>query len=60
MKHKTNWDKKLDNPNTYSSNWDWTVAHSEYHFNNSIEDNIFYPKHAIRESGYKLIIVDKR
>ena len=38
MKHQTNWNKTLANPNDYSSSWDWTVAHSEYHFNNTIQD----------------------
>ena len=32
MKHKTNWHKSLADPKDYKSNWDWTVAHSEYHF----------------------------
>lgn len=38
MKHQTNWGKKLDDPVNYKSNWDWTVAHSEYHFDDSIQD----------------------
>ena len=38
MKHQTNWNKTLANPDDYSSSWDWTVAHSEYHFNNTIQD----------------------
>ena len=40
MRHNTNWNKKLENPNEYSSNWDWTKAHSEYHFDNSIKDEV--------------------
>lgn len=38
MKHKTNWNKKLADPAEYTSNWDWCVAHSEYHFDNNIID----------------------
>ena len=32
MKHQTNWQKELQSPDKFKSNWDWTVAHSEYHF----------------------------
>ena len=39
MKHQTNWNKTLDNPDNYPSSWDWTVAHSEYHFDNSVQDS---------------------
>ena len=38
MKHQTNWNKTLANPDDYSSSWDWTVAHSEYHFDDTIQD----------------------
>lgn len=38
MKHKTNWQKSFQDPSYFKSNWDWTVAHSEYHFNKNIED----------------------
>tara|TARA_R100000008_G_scaffold53666_3_gene32633 strand:+ start:1303 stop:2031 length:729 start_codon:yes stop_codon:yes gene_type:complete len=40
MRHNTNWNKKLADPNNYTSNWDWTVAHSEYHFDKNIKDRI--------------------
>ena len=35
-----NWNKntKLDDPDLYPSSWDWTVRHSEYHFDDTIED----------------------
>ena len=36
--HKTNWNKTLEPAENYKSNWDWTVAHSEYHFDDSIQD----------------------
>ena len=38
MYNKTNWHKTLQDPNAYTSNWDWTKAHSEYHFDDSIQD----------------------
>lgn len=38
MKHNTNWAKKLQDSDKFQSNWDWTVAHSEYHFDNNIRD----------------------
>tara|TARA_B100001057_G_scaffold453936_1_gene499209 strand:+ start:1696 stop:2442 length:747 start_codon:yes stop_codon:yes gene_type:complete len=38
MRHNTDWNKELKDPEQYASNWDWTVAHSEYHFDNSIQD----------------------
>jgi len=40
MRHKTNWQKKLADPSEYKSNWDWTVAHSEYHFDINKEDKV--------------------
>jgi hypothetical protein len=40
MRHKTNWHKPLANPEDYASNWDWTVAHSEYHFDNSVKEEV--------------------
>ena len=39
MKHQTNWQKELQSPDKFKSNWDWTVAHSEYHFDDKIKDN---------------------
>jgi hypothetical protein len=38
MMHKTNWNKKLLPSQDFKSSWDWTVAHSEYHFDDSIKD----------------------
>lgn len=38
MRHNTNWNKTLQDPANFKSNWDWTVAHSEYHFDDSIQD----------------------
>lgn len=38
MIHKTNWNKTLQDPSKFKSNWDWTVAHSEYHFDDTIQD----------------------
>lgn len=38
MKNQTNNKKPLADPNQYSSSWAWTRAHSEYHFNNNIQD----------------------
>ena len=48
MIHKTNWQKTLQDPLKFKSNsnqswsvqnqWDWTVAHSEYHFDDNIKD----------------------
>ena len=35
MKHQTNWNKTFRDPSAYTSNWDWTVDHSEYHFDNT-------------------------
>ena len=34
--HNTNWNKKLSDPNSFNSSWDWTVSHSEYHFDTSV------------------------
>ncbi len=39
MKHQTNWNKTLDDPDNYPSSWDWTAKHSEYHFDDSVQDN---------------------
>ena len=33
-----NWTKPLEDPDAYASSWDWTVAHSDYHFNDKIQD----------------------
>ena len=30
--------KTLDDPDNYASSWDWTVAHSDYHFDDTIQD----------------------
>ena len=38
MYNKTNWNKNLDDVSAYQSSWDWTVAHSEYHFDKNIAD----------------------
>ena len=38
MKHQTDWHKTLTDPDAYSSNWDWTVDNSEYHFDKNIQD----------------------
>ena len=38
MKHQTNWNKTLTDPSAYTSNWDWTVDNSEYHFDDRIQD----------------------
>lgn len=38
MRHDTDWHKELKDPDQYASNWEWTVAHSEYHFDDSIQD----------------------
>ena len=38
MYNKTKWNKKLQDQDAYQSSWDWTVAHSEYHFDDSIQD----------------------
>lgn len=38
MKHNTNWAKELQDPDNFESNWDWTVAHSEYHFDDNVID----------------------
>jgi len=40
MKHITNWKKELQDADAFKSNWDWTVAHSEYHFNKNIKEEI--------------------
>ena len=40
MKHITKWDKPLADSSEYASNWDWTVAHSEYHFNNAVTESV--------------------
>ena len=34
--HNTNWNKKLSDPDSFNSSWDWTVSHSEYHFDTSV------------------------
>ena len=36
MQHQTNWKKKLSDPKNAISSWDWTVQHSEYHFDSSV------------------------
>ena len=33
-----NWKKTLEDPDLYPSSWEWTVAHSEYHFDDTIQD----------------------
>jgi len=38
MKYNTAYIKDLLDPNDFKSNWDWTVAHSEYHFDDSVQD----------------------
>lgn len=38
MMYQTNWNKTLTNPDDYDSSWDWTVANSEYHFDNTVHD----------------------
>ena len=38
MYNKTNWAKTLKDPSEFESNWDWTVDHSEYHFDDNIKD----------------------
>src|SRR6056300_1508550 len=38
MKHQTNWNKTLQPADEFKSSWDWTVAHSEYHFDDNIKD----------------------
>ena len=38
MYNQTNWNKTLDDMDAYQSSWDWTVAHSEYHFDDTIQD----------------------
>ena len=40
MKHNTNWKKTLKDPSEFASNWDWCRAHSEYHFDNSVQDQL--------------------
>jgi hypothetical protein len=40
MKHNTDWKKTLADPADYASNWDWTVAHSEYHFDKDIDESV--------------------
>lgn len=40
MKHSTNWNKKLQDAKDFKSNWDWTVAHSEYHFDPSVKEGV--------------------
>ena len=32
------WGKPLEDPDNYESSWDWTVAHSNYHFDDKIQD----------------------
>ena len=39
MKHQTNWNKELLDSKDFKSNWDWTVAHSEYHFDDTGVDH---------------------
>jgi hypothetical protein len=36
--HKTDWNKKLTDPSDYESSWEWTVDNSEYHFDNTRQD----------------------
>ena len=38
MRHKTDWNKTLQPADQYESNWEWTKAHSEYHFDDNIVD----------------------
>jgi hypothetical protein len=38
MYNKTKWNKTLQPADKYESSWDWTVAHSEYHFDDNIVD----------------------
>ena len=38
MYSATNWNKTLANQDAYESSWEWTVAHSEYHFDKNIID----------------------
>ena len=38
MYSSTKWNKKLQDQDAYQSSWDWTVAHSEYHFDKNIQD----------------------
>jgi hypothetical protein len=38
MYNSTKWNKKLQDQDAYQSSWDWTVAHSEYHFDKNIQD----------------------
>tara|TARA_R110000868_G_scaffold1415_3_gene11050 strand:+ start:1839 stop:2576 length:738 start_codon:yes stop_codon:yes gene_type:complete len=40
MKHMTDWKKELQDSSAFKSNWDWTVAHSEYHFDKDVKEEI--------------------
>jgi hypothetical protein len=40
MKHMTDWKKELLDSSAFNSNWDWTVAHSEYHFDNDVKEEV--------------------
>ena len=40
MRHKTNWHKQIQPADAFKSNWDWTVAHSEYHFDINKKDQV--------------------
>ena len=40
MKHTTDWKKELLDSSAFNSNWDWTVAHSEYHFDNDVKEEV--------------------
>jgi hypothetical protein len=40
MKHQTDWNKKLQDPANFKSNWDWCVAHSEYHFDKTVTEQV--------------------
>ena len=40
MKHMTDWKKELLDSSAFNSNWDWTVAHSEYHFDKDVKEEI--------------------
>ena len=40
MRDKTTWHKPLANLEDYATDWNWTVAHSKYHFDNSIKEEV--------------------
>ena len=42
MRHNTNWKKTLKDPSEFVSNWDWCQAHSEYHFDDGVQDQLGY------------------